>query len=318
MPKKSVDYTPYIFSIVFTFASVAVRNSPSQEGIVFRSVIYAIALLGLWRLIEWLLTLSEKKLVKLAYVIVGVNIYNMIYIGLDYYILHQITFFSGLQPWDLVKALFLIGVSMTLVIESVNWTKARENAQMENLRLQAENIENKFALLKEQVNPDFLFYCLRNLQKMINSNDPKAEHYILKMADVYRQILKKERNLVPLNQDLEILKTYLFLTSYGRETMMQYDISVLEESLNYKLPVFALQMVVDKCLKDNDFSNENPLYIMIFQKDAHSITVSNNYQQKTGFSKLEQLEMRYALEGAENGVLVETESSTYSTTLKLF
>lgn len=318
MLKKSKNYAPYIFSIVFTLVSVVLRNLFSQSGVAFRSVVFAVVLFGMWHLIEWLLTLSEKKWVQWAYVIIGVNIYNMIYIAFDYHILHQITVSSGLPPWHLVRVLFIIATSATLVIESINWTKARENAQMENLRLQAENIENKFALLKEQVNPDFLFYCLQNLQKMVNSDDSKAEYYILKLADIYRQILKKEKNLVPLKQDLEILKTYLFLMSYGRETMMQYDISVLEESLNYKLPVFALQMVVDKCFKDNDFSNENPLYIMIFQKDAHSITISNNYQQKIDFSKFEQLEMRYTLEGIENGISIETELSTYSTTLKLF
>jgi two-component system, LytTR family, sensor kinase len=155
---------------------------------------------------------------------------------------------------------------------------------------------------------------------MVHSKDPNTEDYILKLADVYRQILKKERNLVPLKEDLAILKTYLFLMCYGREAAIQCDINVSEASLQYKLPVFALQSLADKCLKHNDFSAENPLYILIFQKDAQSITMLNNYQKTMATSdrNMEQLELRYAHEGIENGVLIERETSTYSTTLKLF
>jgi hypothetical protein len=43
-------------------------------------------------------------------------------------------------------------------MESVKWLKEREKAKIENLKLQAENIESKYKLLREQINPQFLSY----------------------------------------------------------------------------------------------------------------------------------------------------------------
>jgi hypothetical protein len=64
------------------------------------------------------------------------------------------------------------------------------------------------------------------------------------------------------------------------------------------------------------------LHIRLFQKDAQSITMTNNYQRKAipeSFGiDMEHLDMRYALEGIENGIFIEKEETTYSTTLKLF
>jgi sensor histidine kinase YesM len=316
--KKPKSYAPYIFAFIFTLISSSSRNLFYLPGYIWRAAIYFMILVGMWNYIQWLLSQFENKWWRWIYVLIGINIYNVIWIGLDYYVMHAITAYVPIT--ELLIPQFAVASVPLIIIESINWTKAREKAQIENLRLQAENIEAKFQLLKEQVNPEFLYYCLASLQKMVKSNDPQTEGYILKLADVYRQILKKDRNIVTLKEDLAILKTYLFLMTYGRETSIQYEISVAETSAHYKLPVFALQSLADNCLKHNDFSSENPLYMLIFQKDAQSITMSNNHQQTAASfdKKTEQLEMRYAHEGIENGVSVEIETSTYSTTLKLF
>jgi two-component system, LytTR family, sensor kinase len=320
--KKSTNYAPYLYAFLITVISVLTQNLFYKPGIVFRSAVYLLVLVGMWRLIEFLLTRSENKAVQWAYVFLGINIYSSIYLSLDYYVFHMITTFSGVSHWDLGKRLFLIGATATIFIESVKWTKAREKAQIDNLRLQSENIETKFKLLREQVNPEFLFQCLTTLQTMVRSDDPQAEGYLLKLANVYRQTLNKEKNVARLLEELALLEAYMYLMRYGREAAVSFEVEVSAASLDYQLPFFALQLLGDNCIKHNDFSDNQPLQIRVFQKDAHSITITNNYQRRTepkSFGMdIEHLEMRYAMEGIDDAVLIEKGDTTYSTTLKLF
>jgi two-component system, LytTR family, sensor kinase len=320
--KKSKDYAPYLYSFLITIIAGGTQNLFLKSGFLFRGIVYFSVIVGMWRLIEWLLTRSENKWVQWGYVLLGINIYNVAYLSLDYYFFHLITTFSGFGPWDLVMSLLLIGVTATIFIESVKWSRAREKAQIENLTLQSENIEAKFKLLREQVNPEFLFQCLTTLQTMVRLDDPQTEGYILKLADVYRQALKKERNVVSLQEELAFLTSYMFLMRYGREAAISFEVQVSDASLDANLPVFALQLLGDNCIKHNVFSESHPLHIRIFQKDQQSITMTNNYQRneipKSYGIDMEHLVMRYALVGVEDAVFIEKAETTYSTTIKLF
>ena len=59
---------------------------------------------------------------------------------------------------------------------------------------------------------------------MVRAEDPYAEEYILKLADVYRQTLKKEQSAVPLEEELAFLQSYLFLIRYDQEIELHFNI----------------------------------------------------------------------------------------------
>ncbi len=320
--RKSKNYAPYLFAFFISTFTVVTNSFLIKSGLALSWILYCFVLVGLWYLIEWLLTLSDKKLVQWGGVFLGSILYSIAFVSLDFYILHLLIPFSGFKPWEMGIGLFLNAIVSTILIESVRWSKEGAKAQIENLTLQAENIETKFKLLREQVNPEFLFQCLTTLQTMVRADDPQTEDYILKLANVYRQTLTKDRHLAPLREELALLQKYMYLMHYGREATLSFEIDVLDASLDYQLPVFALQLLGDNCIKHNEFSDSQPLHIRIFQKDAYSITITNNYQRRTvpkSFGiDIEHLEMRYALAGINNAVYIEHEATTYSTTLKLF
>lgn len=316
--KKSKNYAPYIFSVFFLVFPVTTHSLWFKSGVFPFLILMFFVFLGLWCLIEWLLTCSEQIFVRWGYVLLGSTFYIISFLSLDYYVLHVAMSFTGFQPLDTGVRIFSCTIIATIFIEWKKWSRARETAQIENLRLQAENIETKFQLLREQVNPDFLFHCLATLRQMVRSDDSQTENYILKLADVYRQILKKQNNVVSLREELAFLQSYMFLMRSGHEAALFFDVDVLDDSLDYQLPIFSLQLLADNCIKQNDFTESNPLYIHVFQEDAHNITMINNYQQKIPPLSIEQLEMRYANEGIEKGIKIEKKESTYSTTIRLF
>ena len=176
---KSTNYTPYIFAFFLPGFSAISHNLLFKSGIVTFWIIGFFLVLGLWRLIEWLLSRSENRLVRLGSVLLGTILYIVAFFSLDFYVLHIILPFTGFKPVATGLRFFNTVVVVTIFLESVKWSKEREKAKIDNLSLQTENIETKYKLLREQVNPEFLFQCLTTLQTMSRSDDPHTEGYIL-------------------------------------------------------------------------------------------------------------------------------------------
>jgi len=319
--KKPIDYAPYLCALLIPGYSALTNNLLFKPELMLMWIIASFIVFGLWHLNEKLLGLSDKLLVKWGTLILGSNLYVFSILAFDYYVFHTILPFSGFSPLSFCLRLFTTTMITSAIIEGRKWTKAREQSKIENLNLQAENMETQFNLLIQQTNPEFLFHSLDTLQGMVRSDDPRAEEYVLKLADVYRQTLKKEKYPISLQEELAFLQSYLFLMRYGKEDAIFLEMNVWDESLEYRLPVFSLQLLAENCLKHNVFSTDQPLYIRIFQKNVHSISISNNYQPTPTPSVgigIENLKMRYLLEGIEDGVTTEQNKTTYTTTLQLF
>ncbi len=321
--KKSTHYAPYIFAVLIPGYTAVTNNLLFKPGLAPVWLVFSLILLITWRLNERLLNVSDNLFLKWSIFLLGISLFIASVLGLEYYFMHLFLPFTEFTAWSWSLRFFTTSLVIAFFIEGVKWTRAREQSKLENLTLQAENIETQFNLLIQQVNPDFLFHSLTTLQTMVRSDGPKAEEYILKLADVYRQTLKKDRSVVSLEDELAFLQSYLFLMRYGQEDAITFNVNISDESLGYHLPVFSLQLLGENCIKHNVFSETQPLRIQLFQKDAKSITVANNYQPKAIPTEsygigIENLKMRYTILGIDDAVTIEQNETTYATTIKLF
>ena len=98
--KKSTSYAPYTFAFLITVVAGLTTDGLSNTRNLFRRAVYFLILVGLWRLIDWLLTRSENKVVQWVYVLLGISIYGGVYLSLDYYVFHLITTLPELSLWD--------------------------------------------------------------------------------------------------------------------------------------------------------------------------------------------------------------------------
>jgi LytS/YehU family sensor histidine kinase len=177
--------------------------------------------------------------------------------------------------------------------------------------------------LLQQINPHFLFNSFTVLQAMVRSKDTRTEEFVLKLEDVFKQTLKTEKGTVTLQEELDFFNSYMYLMDLRQENAFVVDIQVAEEALAYRLPSFALQLLAENCIKHNVASASRPLSIRLYQKDPKSLTIANNYQPKSAAIEsfgigIENIKKRYRLEGVQQGVLIEQNETTYSTTIKLF
>jgi two-component system LytT family sensor kinase len=226
-----------------------------------------------------------------------------------------------------VSLAFLKLVLASLVILSIQATLAslaeKEDILLTNAELQNENLRTRFEVLKQQINPHFLFNALSTLRIMVREKDERAEPFILKLSDLYRQLLNKNTSqTVHLDEELEFLRSYIFMLQARFESLLHINIDTWPASGSRKIPAFSLQLLVENCIKHNIISAARPLYITIFQEQADSILIVNNLQVKPAAEDssgigLDNLRKRYELLQVEDGVTLGRTETKFSVTLKL-
>jgi hypothetical protein len=80
------------------------------------------------------------------------------------------------------------------------------------LALEGTNFKLELSYLKAQLNPQFLFNTLSQLQGLTRARDPRAGDVVLHLADLLRYTLyETDTDRVPLDRELEFLEDYLAL-----------------------------------------------------------------------------------------------------------
>src|SRR5687768_10623363 len=81
-----------------------------------------------------------------------------------------------------------------------------------NEKLKNQNLIHQLESLKQQIDPHFLFNTLNALKTLIRTDPDKAEKYAVELSNVYRYLLRHNRNkTVVLKEELDFLHAYLSL-----------------------------------------------------------------------------------------------------------
>jgi sensor histidine kinase YesM len=177
-----------------------------------------------------------------------------------------------------------------------------QKKELENYteQLEKENILAQYEALKNQVNPHFLFNSLNALGSLIKKDPAEAYKFTKEFAKIYRVVLElKEHSLVHLSEELDFIKSYLFLQIIRFGDNLKVDINIPSQYLDYFIPPFSLQLVVENAIKHNIISEEQPLHIEIYY-EGNRLVVRNNLQIRSNFHGStgvgsKNMELRYKL-----------------------
>jgi sensor histidine kinase YesM len=188
-------------------------------------------------------------------------------------------------------------------------------------RIKAAHVSAQFELLKQQVNPHFLFNSLNTLKSMVDTQDMHSSEFILKLSDFYRFTLENRVNdLITLREELQILDAYLFLLKARFEEGIAMEIDLPQNTSAFAIPPFTLQLLAENCIKHNVISLDMPLTIKLYA-EGDFLIMENNLQPKlepepsTGMG-LENINQRYLhLSGSQ--ILVEKQANVFNVKLPL-
>jgi PAS domain S-box-containing protein len=180
---------------------------------------------------------------------------------------------------------------------SENLTEARTQL----IRLQKENLQSQFEVLRQQVNPHFLFNSLNVLTSLIKLEPDLAEKFTEHLSKVYRYVLEnKDNDLVDLKTELDFLDAYLFLLNIRFMDKIKVCNRIEKEKTDLLILPLALQLLIENAIKHNSMSKKNPLCISLFIDEDNFLNVVNNLQERESYIAstgvgLKNIEHRYML-----------------------
>jgi LytS/YehU family sensor histidine kinase len=237
-------------------------------------------------------------------------------------------FFYRYQSRDdfdwLVLARFFIGTILFLAIQFALKTQYRiSRLQLDKEQVQTENYKAQLKVLQAQINPHFLFNALNTLRSMVRHQDANSEQFVMSLAEFYRHALNHyQDSTIQLTEEVDVLKSYLFLMKSRNENAVLVDIEIDEHLYEHHLPTMALQIVVENCFKHNSMSSKKPLAIDISSTNDLYIEVCNNLQPRIDEVKssghgIEILRKKYELLKIHDGLLIEKTPGEFCVKLKL-
>lgn len=160
-------------------------------------------------------------------------------------------------------------------------TRELTEANTQLFRLQKENLQSQFDVLKQQVNPHFLFNSLNVLTSLIRIEPELAENFTEHLAKVYRYVLEnKDNELVQLTTELDFLDAYLFLLNIRFMGKLNVRINIPENRKSFMVIPLAMQLLIENAIKHNAMSKKSPLVIDIFIDGKDNLNVINNLQER--------------------------------------
>ncbi|MEE4284773.1 MAG: PAS domain S-box protein [Mariniphaga sp.] len=203
-------------------------------------------------------------------------------------------------------------INNTLEQSVAERTKQLTEANTQLLKVQKENLQSQFEVLKQQVNPHFLFNSLNVLTSLIKIDPDLAESFTERLSKVYRYVLEnKEKDLVSLSTELEFLNAYLFLLEIRFMKKLFIEIKIDKSYSDYQILPIAIQLIIENAIKHNTFSKAQPLKIEIFVDQQQRLNIINNLNVRetklvsTGVG-LENINRRYALVSDQKPEFIKT------------
>ena len=176
-----------------------------------------------------------------------------------------------------IIANLLIYVAMVLV-SYVYQTRTRIEKEQEKRRF----AQYQYNILKQQVNPHFLFNSLNILNGLIEEQKSvEASEYVRKLAKLYRYMLQNENEqLVRLQDELTFINQYTDLLQVRFPNGFSIEQKIDDNCCSRFVVQCSLQVLIENAFKHNIVRAEQPLRIEIESSNDY-ITVRNNLQPKS-------------------------------------
>ena len=199
----------------------------------------------------------------------------------------------------------------------------KNRIEMELLKLRSVNTETANQLLRQQIQPHFLFNALNVLKSLIKKYPQTAEAYLLRLSDFLRaSITQNVSGMATVKEELKLCQDYMEMQKirFGEALIYQMEIPGTDDCLDKNLPFFALQPLLENAIKHNELTIAHPLTIRV-QRDNNRITVSNKLQPKkfiehsTG-NGLANLRERYKILSGDD-IIITADENVFSVSIKI-
>lgn len=173
----------------------------------------------------------------------------------------------------------LISFNMSLIFTAIGFFKAWKKAVEREEMLKVEMMAYRYEALRNQINPHFLFNSFNVLSDLVYADQAMAVKFINQLSDLFRYVLdSRDKELVPLNEELDFMKSYIYLLKTRFEDKLDLNID-LEAKPDELIVPMTLQLLVENAVKHNEVSEAFPLNVQIRRHETY-LEVENSLRIK--------------------------------------
>jgi len=132
-----------------------------------------------------------------------------------------------------------------------------------NHRYQREKLNAELMMLRQQVNPHFLFNSLNNIHSLANQKSDLTSEAIMKLSAILRYMLSENpSNEIPLTREISLIENYIELQKLWMKNAITVDFEVGPISETHCIEPFILNPLVENAFKYGAFQGmESSIFI---------------------------------------------------------
>jgi two-component system, LytTR family, sensor kinase len=151
--------------------------------------------------------------------------------------------------------------------------------QMRGIQMQGLVSQAELKALQAQINPHFLFNSLNTLYGTIDRGNTEARRMVLNLADVFRYLLRSDRTLIEIEEELRIVRAYLEIEQLRLGGKLRTEIHVDDAALRATIPLLSVQPLVENAIKHGVAPRTGSGFVRLditSRRDMLTVTVSNS------------------------------------------
>lgn len=119
-----------------------------------------------------------------------------------------------------------------------------------NLKWEASKNEIELKNLRAQLNPHFLFNSLNSIRALIELSPDEAKKSVTQLSNLLRRSINLGKlRLIPLKEELDLVKIYLDLEKVRFEERLETVFEIDDKTLSCEIPPLMIQTIVENGIK---------------------------------------------------------------------
>lgn len=216
-------------------------------------------------------------------------IFSLVYVGLGTFILQRMQ--GAVQREDYLIAVIEDYLSnlhhiityylmFLAVMLAIDYFRDKLEAVRTRQHLEQQLAETRLQVLKNQLQPHFLFNALNSVTSILAYKPEVAQDMLVDISTLLRTSLRIDYGrLIPLERELEILQTYLDIEKRRFEHQLDVRVAIAPTAKGELVPPFILQPLVENAIKHGYREGIGQLCIRIDitkEKELIGIRIANN------------------------------------------
>jgi two-component system sensor histidine kinase AlgZ len=203
-------------------------------------------------------------------------------------IVFLVAILAGIVLWELRRVLY--PVASGAAIGWLVWSVVATTILLAYFHLRARALspaitEARLQALQARIRPHFLFNSINAVLSLVRSDPKRAEIALQDMADLFRVLMRDNRDLAPLADELELCRQYLELEQLRLGERLKVDWNLKSMPADALVPPLVLQPLLENAVYHGIEPSSTPgvvsINVFLSRGEVHAI-LRNPYRKEGG------------------------------------